>query len=75
MNVNRILFRYILGTIAEAVLIVAAIYDTMRLAVWISDKLTAATIIIIFAVMFAAAIAWMWWDSKTSMEVKRNEEI
>lgn len=75
MSVNRILFRYILGTIAEAVLIVAAIYDTMRLAVWISDKLTAATIIIIFAAMFAAAITWMWWDSKTSMEVKRNEKI
>ena len=66
MSVNRILFRYILGTIAEAVLIVAAIYDTMRLAVWISDKLTATTIIIIFAAMFAAAIAWMWWDSKTN---------
>lgn len=74
MSVNRILFRYILG-IAKAVLIVAAIYGTMWLAVWISDKLTAATIIIIFAAMFAAAIAWMWWDSKTSMEVKRNEKI
>lgn len=66
MSTNRIIFRYVLGVIAEAALIACAIYDVLWLAVWASDHLTAAGVTLLYVATFAAALGWMWWDSPQS---------
>ncbi len=73
MSTNRIIFRYILGTLAEYALIAVAIYGALWLAVWASDHLTAAGVTLLFVATFAAALGWMWWDSHTSADGGEEE--
>ena len=75
MSTNRIIFRYILGVIAEAALIAALIYGALWGAVWASDHLTAAGMTLVFVATFAGVLGWMRWDSHTSAEFgMRNSE-
>ena len=68
MSTNRIIFRYILGTLAEYALIAGAIYGVLWLAVRASDHLTAGSMTLVFVATFAGALGWMWWDSHHSAE-------
>ena len=68
MSTNRILFRYVLGVIAEAALIAGTIYGVLWLAVASSAHLTAAGVTLLYVATFAAALVWMWWDSHTSAD-------
>lgn len=68
MSTNRIIFRYILGVIAEAALIAGAIYGVLWGAVRVSDHLTAAGMTLVFVATFAGALGWMRWDSHTSTD-------
>ena len=75
MSDNRIIFRYILGVIAEYALIAALIYGALWGAVRVSDHLTAAGMTLVFVATFAAALGWMRWDSHTNAEFgMRNSE-
>ena len=75
MSTNRIIFRYVLGVIAEAALIAGAVYGALWVAVAASDHLTAGSMTLVFVATFAAALGWMWWDSHTSAECgMRNAE-
>ena len=75
MSNNRIIFRYILGTLAEYALIAGAIYGALWLAVASSAHLTAGTMTLVFMATFAGALGWMWWDSHNSAEFgMRNSE-
>lgn len=75
MSTNRIIFRYILGTLAEYALIAGAIYGALWLAVASSAHLTAAGVTLLYVATFAAALVWMWWDSHTNAEFgMRNSE-
>lgn len=68
MSNNRIIFRYILGTLAEYALIAALIYGALWVGVAASDHLTAGMITLVFAALFAATLGWMWWDSHPNAE-------
>ena len=75
MSTNRIIFRYILGVIAEAALIAALIYGALWGAVAASAHLTAAGVTLLYVATFAGALGWMWWDSHSNAECgMRNAE-
>ena len=73
MSTNQIIFRYILGTLAEYALIAGAIYGALWIAVWASDHLTAGSMTLVFMATFAGALGWMWWDSHTSADGGEEE--
>ena len=73
MSTNRIIFRYILGTLAEYALIAALIYGALRLAVWASDHLTVGSMTLVFVATFAGALGWMWWDSHSNADGGEEE--
>ena len=75
MSTNRIIFRYVLGVIAEAALIAGAVYGALWVAVAASDHLTAGSMTLVFVATFAGALGWMWWDSHSNAEFgMRNSE-
>ena len=73
MSTNRIIFRYILGTLAEYALIAGAIYGVLWLAVRASDHLTVGSMTLVFVATFAGALGWMWWDSHSNADGGEEE--
>ena len=74
MSTNRILFRYVLGVIAEAALIAGTIYGVLWLAVASSAHLTAAGVTLLYVTIFAGVLGWMRWDSHSNAESKDGGE-
>ena len=73
MSTNRIIFRYVLGVIAEAALIAGAVYGALWVAVAASDHLTAGSMTLVFVATFAGALGWMWWDSHSNADGGEEE--